>query len=460
MENDNKDIIIFNGDSSFLKEKDPSLTHICDICGKGFSSGKAMGGHKRFHILQDRRAADGEVSGNNNGLLRRTNEFKMKAKNPQRGFISPLNILPEDKGNNNNNTCYVCDKDFSSTKALSGHMRSHPERGWRGIQPPAMLAVSDRISGFDDAREAKLDSDYEEKDKYEDDDDDDHYINNTVSTAAIPAVNLLEKLSASWSKTDRRGRTANPAVAAADGLIDLSRSESDWCLKKKLIKVKAVSENGTLLRFTTTTATVTGGTCNSEEKQVLNNIEPCDNSMKKKKTKYCLEEKKTKISNVSGSTETDQDNVSNKKVTATTTTNLYKCISCEKSFATYQALGGHRSTHNKDNKKGIIPFKKEMQAVETMNSKLTKICGESKGKVLSIGTTAEYLERPNNLGSRDVTGILPTELADLNMTDADQIASSSEVDALGGDSSTGDRRMLDFDLNELPCVMVGNNELL
>lgn len=32
--------------------------------------------------------------------------------------------------------CQVCNKRYTSWKALFGHMRSHPDRSWRGVHPP------------------------------------------------------------------------------------------------------------------------------------------------------------------------------------------------------------------------------------------------------------------------------------------------------------------------------------
>ncbi|XP_040381146.1 zinc finger protein 36-like [Oryza brachyantha] len=32
--------------------------------------------------------------------------------------------------------CPLCDRHFSTEKAVHGHMRSHPGRGWRGMEPP------------------------------------------------------------------------------------------------------------------------------------------------------------------------------------------------------------------------------------------------------------------------------------------------------------------------------------
>lgn len=36
----------------------------------------------------------------------------------------------------NKNTCCICRKNFQTGKALYGHMRVHPNRGWKGIRPP------------------------------------------------------------------------------------------------------------------------------------------------------------------------------------------------------------------------------------------------------------------------------------------------------------------------------------
>lgn len=42
--------------------------------------------------------------------------------------------------------CKVCNREFNSIKALYGHMRSHPDRSWKGIQPPISIASSSSSS--------------------------------------------------------------------------------------------------------------------------------------------------------------------------------------------------------------------------------------------------------------------------------------------------------------------------
>ncbi|XP_040998192.1 uncharacterized protein LOC121244239 [Juglans microcarpa x Juglans regia] len=41
--------------------------------------------------------------------------------------------------------CVVCGRHFNSPKALHGHLRSHPERPWRGLLPPPTGTGTSRI---------------------------------------------------------------------------------------------------------------------------------------------------------------------------------------------------------------------------------------------------------------------------------------------------------------------------
>ncbi|KAG2682752.1 hypothetical protein I3843_11G205200 [Carya illinoinensis] len=100
---------------------------VCKICNKVFGSGKALGGHTIMH-----------VQARNKELLEKIQKSKFKKHPTSAGDLS--NAIRA-KANANvaimgEPTCYVCGKKFPAMKALFGHMRSHPGREWRGVLPP------------------------------------------------------------------------------------------------------------------------------------------------------------------------------------------------------------------------------------------------------------------------------------------------------------------------------------
>ncbi|OMO62008.1 Zinc finger, C2H2-like protein [Corchorus olitorius] len=106
--------------------------HICPVCCRGFSSGKALGGHIRIHTKGIKNSRHRKLS----KLQPRNYIHRAKAK-------KRISKKTADDLNKNDQyddeekfSCAVCNKEFRSKKSLFGHMRNHPERKWRGIKPP------------------------------------------------------------------------------------------------------------------------------------------------------------------------------------------------------------------------------------------------------------------------------------------------------------------------------------
>ncbi|XP_022754082.1 uncharacterized protein LOC111302427 [Durio zibethinus] len=110
--------------------------HICPVCSKVFTSGKALGGHIRIHMKVSKNGLHRKIS-----KLQPRTIHRAKAKQRISKMVSPkatdgADLPLNDQEGNEKVSCCICKKDFRSMKSLFGHMKNHPERSWRGIRPP------------------------------------------------------------------------------------------------------------------------------------------------------------------------------------------------------------------------------------------------------------------------------------------------------------------------------------
>ncbi|KAI4386190.1 hypothetical protein MLD38_004145 [Melastoma candidum] len=164
-----------------------TVVRTCVFCGKEFTSGKALGGHVRIHNQEGKFKGAGASS------------KKLKRKVGELGLGSELGSLgkeEDDDGGGMLYRCCICDRKFPTSKSLCGHMRFHPERGWKGVQPPKRSEAGEEVNEDEDA----------------------------PSSSEGCMVDLLKDLG-SWSKTEKRGRISlvEAEPGAALGLMKLAR---------------------------------------------------------------------------------------------------------------------------------------------------------------------------------------------------------------------------------------------
>ncbi|KAG2678338.1 hypothetical protein I3760_12G139300 [Carya illinoinensis] len=489
---------------------------ICNICNKGFGSGKALGGHMRMH-----------VQARNKELLENIQNPKFK-KYPT--AADDLSTARRAKTNASVSfigepTCYVCGKKFLTTKALFGHMRSHPGRPWRGVLPPP-LEKTNASSSSSTLSDDKIGS----------------ATASITSTGTIRVVNLSGSLSA-WKVTGKRGRKSIAASTLCYGTSGLSQGleegmqEAVYDLmmlansnqKKILIDdsdpqvaidnmdsptnaTNLTSRNEKLSRHdehvpkkinddkgnekaTLETAPSNAnwkfsredgdwrprdyfyrnGAAHEHEESHLyysdNSELVSDDEVSGKMMIRKIRKKIRKTKLVGLEALGDADDLSHNKVPVTSNIRSYICSVCNKSFPTHQALGGHKSIHNKlmkyrqsmdeshlaandsatDDIYGHQVVLDDQTQVLAAGAYRCKICSKTFPTGQAFGghkkchvelQSSQLKSRPGDAKAQ--SSQLPEEAK----------AQSSQVISPGEASQITGRRIIDFDLNDLPAMEV------
>ncbi|MFS7928909.1 putative transcription factor C2H2 family [Helianthus anomalus] len=294
-------------------------------------------------------------------------------------------------------TCSQCGKTFPSMKSLFGHMRCHPERVWRGIVPP-QTTVPTPVRHRDHV---------------------------------VDLTRFLDQ----WPVRERRGRKA---VKPAEDDVVLLEAVKDLM---SLANAAAYGGSRAVMR-----GEINGRPPEKEEvedgesdnEQLLIN---CKVKIKKPKRMKLMELEQNDVVNmVNGGSTHLQQSVNECK---------YKCTTCNKCFATHQALGGHRSSHNKP--KMTSPSRHMIEEHDHKDHKafVMSVCGENMEKegVHQCKICDKVFATGQALGGHQRchwTGAMVGP------------ALSSQITSTGEGSSG--RKVLDIDLNEVPIGMMEEDE--
>ncbi|GAB4857641.1 hypothetical protein Ancab_015547 [Ancistrocladus abbreviatus] len=352
--------------------------------------------------------------------------------------------------------CSICGKGFASSKALHGHMRCHPERDWRGILPPPPKPIN--LGSYTSSSSPTLAvSNYTTAHNH---DEPQQLLGNYCHS--WPAISGIQtSLNASdWAVNPKRGR--KPSIQACSDHA-LSHQDSNCYVSPDSILPIATASAGSEQLTRDEEDAIIGllllqvGSGLPSKKPRLADVDQFSQLLNKDiasfgilfpddfntiSTKSLLLDQKmctatTALS--SGQEERGTIRTENDRQLKVIESN-HRCNICNKSFNSYRALGGHKSSHFNKAKSPVVEesgFKRESRLTPRSDGKShqCKVCNKSFESGQKLGGHMRRHWTTPAIAAK----ALPHALLSASISTAEK------------------KEMLGFDLNELPDADEGES---
>ncbi|XP_076927132.1 zinc finger protein ZAT9-like [Bidens hawaiensis] len=322
------------------------LRFVCKLCDKRFPSGKSLGGHMRSHVVATASASAVAGAGgagvgagansdesddkfNENDKNLNTYVLRENPRKSWRASSSNAKTLPSP----NAKTCKQCGKKFQSLKALCGHMAFHSEKD-KGLK-----AYDDDSWTSDDNNNNNSYFDTDENEVQ-----DPVFGTRSKSRMCKKVVVKVKPCSLSLTNTNSTTSNYNYGSSSVSEIDEFEQEDVAMCL------MKLSKDSGNWVGVNSVGESSDNASVDLETKKssLEMNI--------KKKLDLSYEEKQEIRRNLfrefgydSTLTKRIRDNNDDDGGGLYKKKNKYECLNCNKTFSSFQGLGGHRPCHKKNN---------------------------------------------------------------------------------------------------------------